>query len=287
MTIRYLCFLFVFCLLAGNDLSGQTGTRDNYLTFRDTLQVGRESGRLFIKHTVAQGQTLYGVSRFYGLELEELLFYNGQFKDRMPGIKDTLIIPVPKKAILPFRYPDYARWKGAPLYYTVQKGETLFQISRRYFGLPLESMKQFNNLEDENIKPGTKLFVGWLSTKGIPDSIRQFSGHPLWIKSHKLRSQYMQDRTTGAELQEQGYGTRIFADNPDDELVVLHNGSAINSPVALKNPLNNRIVFARVIGRIPPGTYPPGTVVVTSNAVSRMLGVKDHRFFIRLKYLNL
>ncbi len=287
MTFRFLGIIILFHLSSSESLSGQTGTRANYLTFKDTLQIGRESGRLFIKHTVAQGQTLYGVSRFYGLELEELLYYNRQYKVQMPGIKDTLFIPVPKKAILPFRYPNYARWKGAPLYYTVQKGETLYQISQRYFGLPVEQMKQFNNLKEENIQPGNKLFVGWLSTKGIPDSIRQFSGHPLWIKSHRLRSQYMQGRKTGDELQDQGYGTRILADNPDDELVVLHNGSALNSPVALKNPLNNRIVFARVIGRIPPGTYPPGTVVVTSNAVSRMLGVKDHRFFIRLKYLNI
>lgn len=266
---------------------GQTGTKDNYLTFKDTLQIGRQGNRLFIQHVMAPGQTLYGVSRFYGLELEELLYYNSQFKNQLPGIKDTLNIPVPRKAVQPYWYPGYARWKGAPLYYTVQKGETLFQIGRRYFGLPVDSIKVYNKIKGENINPGTELFVGWLSTKGIPDSIRQFSGHPLWMKSHRLRSQYLQQRKSGSEIQEQGYGTRILADSPDDELVVLHNGSEINAVVALKNPLNNRIVFARVIGRIPVGTYPPGTVVVTSQTVSRMLGVKDHRFFIRLKYLSI
>lgn len=265
-------------------LSAQTGTRDKYLTFKDTLQLRIEGTRVFASHIVAPGQTLFGLSRFYGLELEELLYYNPRFKDRLPGVKDTLSIPVPRNVILAYRYPGFARWKGAPLIYRAQKGETLFQISKRHFGIPVDSLKAYNNIKGEGLKPGTPLFVGWLSTKGIPDSVRQFTGHPLWGKSHRLRSQFMQARNPETERQQQGYGTRIIAESENEELVVLHNEAPTNAVVALKNPLNNRIVFARVIGKIPPGTYLTGTVVVTSGTVARMLGVKEDRFFIRVKY---
>ncbi len=274
-----LFILLPFCLVA------QTGDRDRYLTFQDTLQVHVDKSRLYVQHQMAAGQTLFGLSRFYGLELGELLYYNPAFKASGPQIGDTLYVPVPRKAILPYWYPGYKRWKGAPLMYTVRKGETLYQISRRHFGLSLDSLLQYNRLKNTDIQPGTPLFVGWLSTKGIPDSTRTFSGHPLWEESYRLRTRYLRLRKVAREQEEQGFASRIPAEVAGEELVVLHQSAEIHDVIALKNPLNNRIVFAKVIGRIPEGTYPPGTVLVASEPVVRLLAVKDPRFFVRVKYL--
>lgn len=282
MTVRRLLLLLFLPI----SLMAQTGNRDTYLTFRDTLEVQVNKSRLFVQHEMAAGQTLYGLARFYGLELDEMLYYNRQFNDLIPGIGDTVLIPIPKKAILPYWYPGYKRWKGAPLIYHVRKGETLYQISRRHFGIPLDSLLHYNQLKETAIAPGTPLFVGWLGTKGIADSIRVFSGHPLWEESYRLRTQYLRMRKNAKEEEEQGFGSRIGSDVTGEDLVVLHQSAGINDVIAMKNPLNNRIVFARVIGRIPAGTYPPGTVVVASDAVVRLLAVKDQRFFVRVKYLE-
>lgn len=282
MTVRRLLLL----LFLPMSLTAQTGNRETYLTFKDTLEVHIDKSRLFVQHEMAGGQTLYGLARFYGLEVDELLYYNRQFKDLLPRIGDTLRIPIPKNAILPYRYTGYKRWKGAPLMYRVRKGETLFQISRRHFGIPLDSLLYYNDLKDAAISPGTALFVGWLSTRGIADSIRVFTGHPLWEESYRLRTQYLRIRKNAREIEEQGFGSRIASDIPGEDLMVLHQSGEINDVIAMKNPLNNRIVFARVIGRIPAGTYPPGTVLVASDAVVRLLAIKDQRFFIRVKYLE-
>ncbi|MCF8237094.1 MAG: LysM peptidoglycan-binding domain-containing protein [Saprospiraceae bacterium] len=281
-TRRY--FLLLLYLLPIS-LLAQTGDRDHYLTFQDTIQIKEEKSRIYIQHEMAAGQTLYGLARFYGLELDELLYYNPNFKAVGPQIGDTLYVPVPRKVILPYWYPGYKRWKGAPLMYTVRKGETLFQISRRHFGIPLDSLLAYNRLKDTDIQPGTSLFVGWLSTKGIPDSTRTFFGHPLWEESYRMRTNYLRLRKVAREHEQQGFGSRIPAQVAGEELVVLHQSSEVNDVIALKNPLNNRIVFARVIGRIPPGTYPPGTILVASESVVRLLAVKDSRFFVRVKYL--
>ncbi len=283
MTIRRFVLL-IFSLLPVL-LIAQTGDRDNYLTFRDTVDVQIEKSRLYIQHHMAPGQTLFGLSRFYGLELDELLYYNPAFKTTGPQIGDTLSIPIPRKSILSYWYPGYKRWKGAPLMYTVRKGETLFQISRRHFNLPLDSLVEYNKLKDTDVQPGTRLFVGWLSTKGVADSVRTFFGHPLWEESYRLRTRYLRLRKVANELEEQGFASRIYSDMSVEDLVVLHDRAEINEILALKNPLNNRIVFARVIGRIPPGTYPPGTVLVASEPVVKLLAVKDQRFFVRVKYL--
>jgi hypothetical protein len=280
------CFVFSAILFLFYSAIGQTGNRDQYLTFQDTLELVFIAERPFIKHIMSPGQTLYGLSRFYGLEPDEIIFYNQQYKETLPLALDTLMVPVPKKSLLPYYYQDYARWKGAPLVYRAQKGETQYQISQRRLGIHIDSLKAYNNLKDDNLTPGQTLFIGWLSTKGIPDSVRQFTGHPLWSISHNYRSQYIKARKEAKELEQQGYGNKIITGSTRDELVVLHNEAPLNSIVALKNPLNNRVVFAKVIGPIPPGTYPVGTVVVTSSTITRMLAVLDNRFFVRLKYLN-
>lgn len=283
MTVRrfvLLIFTLFPCLLPA-----QTGDRDNYLTFRDSIDVRVEKSKLYILHQMAPGQTLFGLSRFYGLELDELLYYNPEYKSVGPQIGDTLAVPIPRKSILSYWYPGFKRWKGAPLMYTVRKGETLFQISRRHFNLPLDSLLAYNKLKSADVQPGTRLFVGWLSTKGIADSVRTFSGHPLWEESYRMRSHYLRLRKVATEHEEQGFASRISSDMPGDDLVVLHDHGEINEILALKNPLNNRIVFARVIGRIPQGTYPPGTVLVASEPVVKLLAVKDQRFFVRVKYL--
>lgn len=282
MTLRRILLLFFLPV----SLIAQTGNREAYLTFRDTVEVHIDKSRLYIQHQMAGGQTLYGLARFYGLEVDELLYVNKSYRDLLPRAGDTLLVPIPKKAILPYWYAGYKRWKGAPLIYRVRKGETLYQISRRHFGIPLDSLLHYNQLSETAIAPGTPLFVGWLSTKGIADSIRVFTGHPLWEESYRLRTQYLRIRKNAKELEEQGFGNRIESDITGDDLVVLHQSGEINDVIAMKNPLNNRIVFARVIGRIPAGTYPPGTVVVASEAVVRLLAIKDPRFFIRIKYLE-
>ena len=266
-------------------LLAQTGDRNHYLTFRDTVDVLVEKSRLYIRHEMAPGQTLFGLSRFYGLELDELVYYNPIFKTASPQVGDTVAVPIPRSSISPFWYPGFKRWKGAPLMYTVRKGETLFQISRRHFQIPLDSLLAYNRLKNPDVKPGTRLFVGWLSTKGIADSVRTFTGHPLWEESYRMRTRYLRLRKVASEYEEQGFASRITADISGDDLVVLHDRAEINEIIAMKNPLNNRIVFARVIGRIPQGTYPPGTVLVASEPVVRLLAVKDQRFFIRVKYL--
>ncbi len=78
-----LIFILPFCLLA------QTGDRDHYLTFKDTVQIKVDQARLYVLHEMAGGQTLYGLARNYGLELDELLYFNPNFKEISPQIGDT------------------------------------------------------------------------------------------------------------------------------------------------------------------------------------------------------
>ena len=43
--------------------------------------------------------------------------------------------------------------------YVVQKGDTLWDIAQKYKGVSVWKIKALNNLESDNLKPGTKLIL--------------------------------------------------------------------------------------------------------------------------------
>jgi membrane-bound lytic murein transglycosylase D len=44
--------------------------------------------------------------------------------------------------------------------YTVQPGDTLWDISRKFEGLTIEKLKTLNNLKSTKLQPGQKLIIG-------------------------------------------------------------------------------------------------------------------------------
>jgi LysM repeat protein len=71
-----------------------------------------------------------------------------------------------------------------------------------------------------------------------------------------------------------------------NKMFALHATARINSYIELENPMMNRVVYAKVIGNIPPNTYPEEVKVIISPKTASSLGVVDQRFFIKMKYLE-
>jgi membrane-bound lytic murein transglycosylase D len=44
--------------------------------------------------------------------------------------------------------------------YTVQPGDTLWDISKKFEGLTIEKIKSLNNLNNSRLQPGQKLIIG-------------------------------------------------------------------------------------------------------------------------------
>ena len=43
--------------------------------------------------------------------------------------------------------------------YVVQKGDSLFSIAKKHPGITVAEIKKWNNIDNENIKPGMKLKI--------------------------------------------------------------------------------------------------------------------------------
>jgi LysM repeat protein len=107
-------------------------------------------------HVLKSGETIYGLAREYGVKVEEILFINGIVDARRVQSGQRIRIPA-RPAMVPPINPD----PNAPAVelYRVQKGETLYGVSRKY-GVTLAELTRVNNLpENYVLKTGEVLKI--------------------------------------------------------------------------------------------------------------------------------
>ncbi len=103
-------------------------------------------------YTVLPGDTLYGISRRFGVSVEDLRRWNGLPPDGSLRAGETLVLTgsTARERRVPAR--------AAPATYTVQPGDTLSSIARR-FGTTVAALKAVNGLVGDRIIVGQALVV--------------------------------------------------------------------------------------------------------------------------------
>ena len=97
-----------------------------------------------VTHTVAPGDTLFGIARKYNTTMENILKFN--------TISNPNLIHVGQRIVVPLSPPE------AIIYY-VKPGDTLYGIARRY-GTSVANLAKFNYLNPPyTIFPGQALVV--------------------------------------------------------------------------------------------------------------------------------
>lgn len=119
------------------------------------------NGQEFYFHTVSKGNTLYGISKMYNVDVKDILRYNEEAKSGL-RIDQVLQIPV-KKANTRKVERNELRVDGSYLIHRVVKGETLYGISKRY-NVPQELILKHNPELKEGIKPDMELKIETLSS---------------------------------------------------------------------------------------------------------------------------
>lgn len=254
-----------------------------YLTIHDTLLLTVADGKKFVHHSVRPKQTLFSLAKFYALGLEELYEYNPQFQDD-PNLQigARVKIPVPNRAIKRYKVKTFSPWRNAPIYYVVKEGDNLYQICKRYFDMPVDSIAKRNNLKNNNIRPGQRLLIGWMGTEGVKAEWRTASpstAHDV------LKERYNQEKSRHREKEGQGVCFWQRDSKEKGDLYALHREADIGTVMGVTNPMSGKTVYAKVIGRIPAG-YERNVEVVLSPAAARQIGARDPRFFVRVKFLK-
>ncbi len=144
------------------------------------------------KHTVGAKETLFSIGRLYNVHPRELAEFNNIPFETGLTLGQVLKIPTEKKMaplapvtptpvannesaiktevkkidppIVQTPEPKKESKGSVPIYHTVQKKETLYQISRLYDKVPVSDLKKWNNLTADGVNEGARLIVGYTNS---------------------------------------------------------------------------------------------------------------------------
>jgi LysM repeat protein len=123
-------------------------------------QVETVAGKKYFVHIVKQGNTLFGIHQLYGVSVEEILQAN-------EGVSDNLMLG--QKVLIPISLSN-EKFYGK---HTVQKGETLYGISKQY-DCSVQDLKNINVGLGEGVSIGQVIVVPLQDTKeAIKSEIQQ------------------------------------------------------------------------------------------------------------------
>ncbi|MBU2916227.1 LysM peptidoglycan-binding domain-containing protein [Reichenbachiella agariperforans] len=125
-------------------------------SFPKTHQINSDQSQT---HIVAQGETLFAISRLYNISVDSLKAYNHLYTNSL-SVGDTLVLGQEQK-IAPS--PATQKQSSTPLtgsrYHVVQPSETLFGISRTY-DISVDSLRSYNQLMSNSLSIGDTLDLG-------------------------------------------------------------------------------------------------------------------------------
>lgn len=279
--------LGTFLVLA---MSGQAQLSAPLLAAQDTLFISfDDTGRKFTQHALAKGQTLYGVAKYYGLPLDKLQRFNVGLDYANLSLGQAISIPIPNRSIHRYKTDKTKSLTLIPIIYEVQAGDNLFDIAHRKFNMDVQEFKLANGVTNETLSPGETLRLGWFDIAGINPEDRQGSTPAVVTSaaSEKMEKFYSKGETEDkSELFEQGMAEWNNEGANKKDLFALHRSAPIGSVIKVENPMNNRIVYAKVVGRLPENIYEDKVRVVLSKKVGQFLGAVDTRFFVKIRYLR-
>ncbi|MCD6354194.1 MAG: LysM peptidoglycan-binding domain-containing protein [Prolixibacteraceae bacterium] len=133
---------------------------------QESIQTATQTGQFF-EHILESGETMYGITRKYGVTQQELMALNPVLEKAFPaGV--TIKIPVKEATrlqVLPKNDEAFNK-------HLVQKGETLYGLSAKY-NLPITGIKKFNPvLEKRNLVYGETILI----PRKTEADIEQFMG---------------------------------------------------------------------------------------------------------------
>lgn len=278
-----IAILMYFCIASASAQSEVKESPAPLLTSKDTLLLTVNGSKKFVQHPVKAKQTLFSISKYYSLGLEELYEHNPQFRsDPTLKVGTRVKIPIPNLAIKRYKTKKFSASKNTPIFYVVQEGDNLYQICKRNFDMPVDSVKKRNNLKNSNIKPGQLLLVAWMGTEGVKPDWRPARQS---AQSGTLKAQYDQEKLKHKEVDSQGVCFWQKDSKEKGDLYALHREAAIGTIIQVINPMGGHPVFAKVIGRIP-DSYERNIEVVLSPEAARKIGARDPKFFVKVKFLK-
>ena len=285
------------------------------LEFNKTADAGLEIGQILkvpyiprpktpkgaTVHKVAEKETLFSISRQYNVTIDEIKQWNS-LPDNSLSVGQELVIKA-TNTIPGMPQAQPVEMKSARTVHTVAQKETLFSISRQY-GATIDQLKTWNNLTSEELSIGQVLFVA----QPIYNSASQTQANPVVETTQQTTTQtpvtteipvtktevtpqvkapvvtISESVTNKDEIKESGLAELIDGTEGNRKYLALHRTAPVGTILKIRNEMNNREVFVRVIGKLPDTALTDKLVIKISKSAYDRLGAIDPRFRVEVTY---
>lgn len=258
----------------------------------DSLGLKKEDGETFIMHRVERGETLFGIGQRYNVSVKQLKATNPQAKKELV-VGEVLLVPYQQGS-------SKQEWQR----HTVKKGETLFSISQKYKS-SVKQIKQWNDLEGNNIAVGQKLKVGKNKSEGTQQQgdTRKDSEKPK-EKTQKAQKTEKKDTSEYADAykekaakttttpkgnglvtkEQEGKATWLQNSNINTQKsLALHRSAPAGTIIKVKNQMNDKVVYVRTVGKLNKNRD-KNTLITISKKAAKELGVEADYFRAKLQF---
>lgn len=252
------------------------------ITTKDTVFIGYMEGKYFLSHLIKKEDNLNSIASYYGTTLAAIREINGMTDSQVKANK-TIKIPIPYNSIKsPVLRSSFEKYSFIPVFYKVKKGDTLYKLFRIYFPRDSNDIKKINSIKTNIIKIDSKLLIGYFPVQHIKkpstDIVLQANRNKDTLSLTSDKSKNVLVTVSGA--------AKTF-DSPFEKTeyaYVLSNKIPEHSVVEITNPMSNKKLTGKVIGKIPPGKYPLDILLLLAKNDALDLGFLDLKFFVSVKY---
>lgn len=115
-------------------------------------------------HLIKSGETMASIAKKYNCTIDEIKAWNNKTSDYLkPGRKLYVYVPSTEgsQSTSVSTTSNNESSSGEYSYYTIQKGDTLWDIAQKHKGISVDDLQRLNSgLNSNNLKTGTKIKIG-------------------------------------------------------------------------------------------------------------------------------
>jgi hypothetical protein len=241
------------------------------------FQLYHSADKFYFLHEVQKGETLYSLSKSFGISYDQ--FYDVATNNVKSSLKvgDSILVQFDRS-----RYSILEKTEAIPIVYQVKPGDNLFRLSRILLGIHEDQISRLNGKEDLSIKVGEIILMGYY----LPPHKEENTGRTNKQETLDKWDESLESENESMKIQVSENGMALWYEDEafGNEKYVMHAHAIPGTYMLIYNPMNKRKVKAKVIGNIPPNTYPKEVHVLLSPGVAKSLGALDTRFYVKFRY---
>jgi len=279
------------------------------LEFNPTADGGIEAGQLLkvpyvpkgrtqtaegTVHKVQPKETLFSISRMYGVSVDDLKAWNN-LRDNALNVGQDILIRKGGGTSTTAATTTTSKPEQKKMTHMVAQGETLFSISKMY-GVTVDQLKNWNSLSSNELKLSQVLYVqqpmfqqsspttATTTTTVTPAVTPATTTTPVEAATAGSPVKISESVLGTDEIHELGLAELIEGTEGNRKYLALHRTAKAGSILKVRNELNNREVFVRVAGPLPNTGVNDKLVIKISKSAFDRLGGVDQKFRVEVTY---